>query len=551
MGVEVETGLSPAIATLLEEAMRSEQAGQRELARRRYESVLYLLRDGDGPTASGVLRRVARTYIDDGQFDAALDCAAAALAVAEALDEDSEIAHAINMTAIAHWQRGDLESAERLYRDARDVAVRARDERLQAMIAQNLGIIANMRGDLAGALEHYAASLTTYRALGDAGQYVGLVLNNMGMAFAHLEQWEQAQATFDEALRHCESTGDASSRRMVQVNLTSMWIARRNFSRAEELCRAVLPAALSADDQRALGETYKHLGIIARTRGYHDEAERRLTDAYANAMGREDLLLAAETAREQAELYELVGRNRDTLQALSLSHRLFTKLRAERNLADLASHADRLEGRFYDVVRRWARTIESKDQYTLNHCERVADYACALARDVGFDEMTMFWFRMGAVLHDVGKVVVPSEVLNKAGPLTADERMVMERHPAAGAELLRDIDFPWDVLPMVRGHHERWDGTGYPDKLAGDAIPLAARITCVADVFDALTTDRPYRPAFTREQAMTMMRADSGRGLDPDLFDRFERLMARFKPRRHHNEGRSNRDLRRPGLSAN
>jgi putative nucleotidyltransferase with HDIG domain len=250
-------------------------------------------------------------------------------------------------------------------------------------------------------------------------------------------------------------------------------------------------------------------------------------------MRREDLLLAAETAREQAELFERLGRNRDTLQALSLSHKLFTRLRAERNLADLARRVDRLESRFYDLVRRWAQTIESKDAYTLGHCERVADYACALARDVGFDEMTMFWFRIGAVLHDVGKVVVPSEILNKAGPLTLEERQIMERHAAAGSDLLRNIEFPWDILPMVRGHHERWDGTGYPDRLAGEAIALSARITCVADVFDALTTDRPYRAGFSREKALAMMAADSGRVFDPDLFARFERVIRTFQvPRR-------------------
>src|SRR5205823_7633796 len=127
----------------------------------------------------------------------------------------------------------------------------------------------------------------------------------------------------------------------------------------------------------------------------------------------------------------------------------FTQLRAQRNLADVAAHVARLESRFYDVVRRWAQTIESKDAYTLNHCERVADYACALARDVGFDDMTLFWFRMGAVLHDVGKIVVPSEILNKPGPLDADERAVMERHAAAGSDLLCNIDFPWDILPMI------------------------------------------------------------------------------------------------------
>ncbi|HWH53213.1 MAG TPA: HD-GYP domain-containing protein, partial [Gemmatimonadaceae bacterium] len=251
---------------------------------------------------------------------------------------------------------------------------------------------------------------------------------------------------------------------------------------------------------------------------------------YDNAMRREDLLLAAETVSEQAELFERMGKNRETLQALSLSHNLFTKLRAQRNLADLKKRIGRLETRFYDVVISWAQTIESKDVYTRGHCERVAEYACALARDVGFDDITMFWFRIGALLHDVGKVSVPSEILNKPGRLTDEERTIMEGHAAAGSELLRDIDFPWDVLPLVRGHHERWDGKGYPDKLAGEDISLSARIVCVADVFDALTTDRPYRRGFTHDQALSMMAADTGTMFDPDLFPRFARIIRAQAP---------------------
>jgi putative nucleotidyltransferase with HDIG domain len=260
-------------------------------------------------------------------------------------------------------------------------------------------------------------------------------------------------------------------------------------------------------------------------RGDLEESERHLTAAYENAMRREDLLLAAESMREQAELFELMGKSRETLQALSASHRLFTKLRAQRGLADLQRRISRLEERFYVIVKRWAQTIESKDVYTLGHCERVADYACALARDVGFDNITMFWFRIGAVLHDVGKIVVPSEILNKAGPLTPEEREIMERHPAAGHDLLRDIEFPWDVMPIIRSHHERWDGRGYPDRLAAEDIPVSARITCVADVFDALTSDRPYRRAFSRDEALAVMARDSGKMFDPDLFERFERVI--------------------------
>ncbi len=220
-----------------------------------------------------------------------------------------------------------------------------------------------------------------------------------------------------------------------------------------------------------------------------------------------------------------MGKNRETLQSLSRSHQSYTKLRAQSHLADLKKRIGRLETRFYDLVAKWAGSIESKDAYTLGHCERVADYACALATDVGFDDITMFWFRIGALLHDVGKIAVPSEILNKPGHLTPEERAIMETHAAAGYDMLRDIDFPWDILPLVRGHHERWDGTGYPDRLAGEDIAVSARVVCVADVFDALTTDRPYRRAFTWDEALSMMRKDVGTMFDPDLFPRFERIM--------------------------
>ncbi len=392
------------------------------------------------------------------------------------------------------------------------------------MISQNLGIAANVRGDLTAALDHYASSLVTYRAAGLRDR-LGPVLNNMGLAYTQLDRLDEAQAAYDEALTHCDATGDVPNRLLALINSTNLWLARGEIDRAADVCRKVLVEATAVSDQRALAETYKHLGVIARERGVLDESERQLVAAYEGAMKREDLLLAAETSREQAILYEAMDKNRETLRALSQSHRLFTKLRAQRDLADLKRRVGRLERQFYDIVTRWAQKIESADVYTLGHCERVANYACALARDVGFDDITMFWFRIGALLHDVGKIVVPIEILNKPGRLTPEEREIMERHAPAGAELLADIDFPWDVLPMVRGHHERWDGTGYPDKLSGENIALSARITCLADVFDALTTDRPYRPGFTRDEALKMMANDSGKLFDPELFVRFERVI--------------------------
>jgi putative nucleotidyltransferase with HDIG domain len=136
------------------------------------------------------------------------------------------------------------------------------------------------------------------------------------------------------------------------------------------------------------------------------------------------------------------------------------------------------------------------------------------------DARSLFWFRLGALLHDIGKIIVPTEVLNKAGELTHEEWAIMKRHPEAGLELVSDIDFPGDVRAIIRNHHERWDGAGYPDGLKGDAIPLSARILCVADVYDALTTARSYRDSLTHARAAEVMRASSGQ-FDPRLLAEF------------------------------
>jgi putative nucleotidyltransferase with HDIG domain len=512
--------LRPSVAALVEAAKKAERDGDRPLSRSNYERAIRALGRDEAEFVPALIRRIARSYIDDGIYEAALDCLAAAQHLSRARGDTAGVAHAVNQMATANLQRGDLESAEALYHKAQALAETAGDVPLEAMVAQNLGIVAGLRGNLDAALGHYQQSLATYRAL-DLSEYVGLVLNNMAMVYASLQRWPEAERAYGEAFEHATRNGDAAAARMIDVNRVEMWIQRGEIDNASPVAKNVLETATAADDHRAMDEVTKHLGTIARIRGDYAESERRLDTAFENAMKREDLLLAAETAREQAELFERMGRNRETLRALGLSHRLFTRLKAARNLADIASRVERLETRFFDIVHRWAQNIESKDPYTRGHCERVAEYACALAREVGLEDLTMFWFRIGALLHDVGKIEVPTEILTKNGPLTAEERSIMERHAAAGAEMLRDIEFPWDVLPMIRSHHERWDGKGYPDQLSGEAIPLVARLLCIADVFDALASDRPYRVAFPRDEALAIMQQDVGKAFDPALFDRF------------------------------
>lgn len=203
-----------------------------------------------------------------------------------------------------------------------------------------------------------------------------------------------------------------------------------------------------------------------------------------------------------ARLYQVSGRNLAALTRLNQSHSLFNRLDARVDLVDIAKKMTDPEGAFLSVVKEWGQSIESADRYTFGHCERVAEYAQAVAQRLGFDAIQQTTLRLEDYLHDVGKVRVPHEILNKPGRLTPDEFDIMKLHPVYGLEMLEGVEFPWDLKSIIRWHHEKLDGTGYPDRLRGDEIPLGAQVIGIADVFDAMTTTRSYREAMPREVAL-------------------------------------------------
>jgi HD-GYP domain-containing protein (c-di-GMP phosphodiesterase class II) len=147
-----------------------------------------------------------------------------------------------------------------------------------------------------------------------------------------------------------------------------------------------------------------------------------------------------------------------------------------------------------------------------------------VAQGLGLDEGQQTTIRIGAYLHDLGKVKVPHEILNKPGKLTDEEFRIIQMHPVWGVELLATVEFPWDIKPIIRWHHEKHDGTGYPDRLRGSEIPLNAQIICIVDVYDALTTTRSYRPAMSRAEALSRMAESKGWWRD-DVYAAFLRAV--------------------------
>ncbi len=172
-----------------------------------------------------------------------------------------------------------------------------------------------------------------------------------------------------------------------------------------------------------------------------------------------------------------------------------------------------------------AQAVEARDEYTMGHCQRLADYSVALGKALGLADEELLALHRGGYLHDIGKVAIPDAILYKTGPLTSEEWQVMKSHTIKGEEICRPMKTLAPVLPIIRHHHERWDGTGYPDGLKGEEIPLLARILQTADVYDALTTARPYKPALSSEEAFKTMEEEARRGWrDPELLALFREI---------------------------
>ena len=203
-----------------------------------------------------------------------------------------------------------------------------------------------------------------------------------------------------------------------------------------------------------------------------------------------------------------------------------TRLREkQQHIEELQHSQTRLADLYLATIKSLALAIDAKDQYTHQHILRVQRYAVATAEHLGLAGDDMEALNTGALLHDIGKLGVPEHILLKPGRLTDDEFEKIKKHPEIGAAILDPVEFPWPVLPVVRSHHEKWDGTGYPEGLAGEDIPLAARILSVADVYDALTSNRSYRKAWTHEKALEEVRRGSGSHFDPSVVAAFLQIV--------------------------
>ena len=217
-------------------------------------------------------------------------------------------------------------------------------------------------------------------------------------------------------------------------------------------------------------------------------------------------------------------------------------------IEDEQRHVQQTSDLHLATIEALARAIDAKDQTTQMHIRRVQVYAAGLAKAVGLSAAEIQGVKTAALLHDIGKLAVPEHILSKPGPLTQEEFQKIRIHPQVGAEIIAAVPFPYPVAPLILSHHERWDGKGYPQGLAGDDIPIGARILTIVDYYDAVTTERPYHKALSHESAIGLLKHEAGRALDPDAradVHRAAAVAARGARRRANRRRRRGRRRRR------
>lgn len=502
-------------------ARSAERDGDWDAALTHYESAFASLSAGGTPSdAADLFRWIGSIHRLRGDGERAEEAYDASFAIAECAGLPLKMASALNCLGILVQFQGASELAESYYIQGRTYAAQAKDERLAAIIDQNLGTLASIRGNMHLAIASYESALARFRRIDDTSSVISS-LNNLGMAHREMGDWSAAERCFDEAFELGNELRDALLIGNVELNRADLEVRRGRYEDARESCDRAFEVFTRVESVAGQSEAYKVYGALFGRMNKPSLADTHFERAAELAVRSGDRLLEAEVLAAAAQNHLERVRNAEALRCLNNAYHLFRDLGAQAALLDLDRRLDGLENTYLKVVAAWAESIDAKDPYTAGHCSRVADLACRLAEDCGFAGRELTWFRMGGFLHDVGKTAVPLEILNKPGKLTEEEWVAMKNHTVAGAEIVEKLNFPWEILPIVRSHHERWNGTGYPDGLAGEDIPFTARILGVADVYDALTTARSYRPAMSREEALQIMERDAGIGLDPDLFARF------------------------------
>ncbi len=518
--------------------------GKHEEAIREYQKILKYCRDSShlGVKAE-TFNQVGQLLAKKGDHDRALGYLQRAIGAYRRLQDKPGMCKTLRNLGVIYMQLGEFDEAELNYKEAIALAEEIGERMLYADLVNNLGAIKNMKGSWEEALELYHESLEIYEAHKEIRK-CAYTRNNLAITLCERGFYSRAFEYFLHAHKTALEIKDQSLALIVDINLADLYLKERQYDKAQEHCQRAEKHLLKSESVNGnLVETWKTAGKIAFQREEYDEALNYFNNAHKTAKEIGAKFLEAEVLMERAILHRRIKRNFDALSDLEASHSIYTALKAEGKTEQTEKVIDSIERLYLEVFDSMAQEVDGKDEYTKGHSNRVASLAFLLAREIGLQGHPLKAIVAASLLHDIGKLKIENTILRKPGRLTDHEFDCIQKHPEVGVELLRRMEFPWDIKPLILHHHEKLDGTGYPLGLKGEDIPLGARIICIVEVFDALTSDLVYRAAYDIERAFAIMQEGSGTSFDPVLLATFAQLIREGKADRIIKPGTSDEEL--------
>ncbi len=504
--------------------------GNYEEAIREYQKLLQFCHDSNQlDVKSETFTQIGQLLAKQGDQDRALGYLQRAIGAYRRLNDVKGMCRALRNIGVVYVELGEFEEAEINYEEAISLAEEIGEQVLYADMINNLGAIKNMKGNWKEALDLYRKSLEIYRE-NTQTRKSAYTENNLAITLAEKGMNEEAFEYFQKAYKTALSIKDASLTLIVDINLADLYLKKGELKSAKQHCCKAEQYLLEQNLINGhLVETKKLAGKIAYFEGSYDEALLHFNAAMKISDEIGAKFLSAEVLMERGTLNRAMGKHIEALNDLESSYHIYTNLKAEVKKEHTEEVINSIEKLYLQIFDAMARDVDRKDKYTKGHSDRVAALALLLAKELGMHTHMLKTIVAASLLHDIGKIDIADEILKKAGKLTKEEFLDIQRHPGLGVEMLRGKEFPWDIKPLILHHHEKLDGNGYPLGLKGEDIPLGARIICIADVFDALTSDRVYRSAFETEKALQIMQEESGTTFDPVLLKCFASMIHQGK----------------------
>lgn len=479
----------------------------------------------DSEAKAEASRQIGRIYRRKNEWKEALSAYEESLETFRALGDLEGVAQVHNSIGIIYFENGKWDEARERYLEALEIAEELSDFLLIAKVNNNLGALANAMGDWDRAIIHYQESVPGFEKAGDLAG-LAQTYHNLGMTLADQGTLVRAAEYYERSLDLSKELGDQRLMSNTIINRAHLYVREGNHDKAREYCDRALAMLERLGDKLGIAEVYKLYGILCREREEWERAEHYLLQSIALGERFLSPLGVAEACHELGLVYERMGEGKKTLKLLTKSLDIFKELRARRSILQLNHELGEVERLYLRILESMGAAVEVKDPYTHGHSRRVANYSLELARRFGVSEEDANGILSAAYLHDVGKVYIDEAILTKPGKLTDEEYEMIKQHPRLGLRMLEAVTFPWTVKPLILHHHEHYDGSGYPDGLSGDDIPWGARLIFVADFFDAMTSDRPYRGAWPVEETIKVITHNKGTLFDPEIVDVFIELVS-------------------------